>query len=55
MTSTLNGTVSYLMLQRLAEQAWDRGETESLLAFSQAIDSLCRESLNREQQQQQAV
>lgn len=55
MTSTLNANVTYLMLQRLAERAWDNGEMENLLAFSKAVDSLCVDLLARGKERQQAV
>lgn len=55
MNSALNGDVSYLLLQRLAESAWDEGEIERLYALSAAMDTICADFLNREQEHQQAV
>lgn len=55
MNSTVNGSVTYLLLQRLTENAWDDGEQERLFALSQAVDDLCTDFLNREQERQQAV
>lgn len=55
MNSTVNGSVTYLLLQRLTENAWDDGEQERLYVLSQAVDDLCTDFLNREQERQQAV
>jgi len=38
MKSKKNGDVCYLMLQRLAEQAWDQDDQERLALLSEAVD-----------------
>lgn len=40
MESKLNGTVTYLALQRLAERAWDEGDSTKLYAMSAAVDAI---------------
>lgn len=55
MQSQLNGTVTFLALQRLAEQAWDQGDTERLMYLSAAVDAATLACLDQEARQARAV
>ena len=39
MESSKNGKITYLALQRLAEQAWDEQNMPQLMRISRAVDS----------------
>ena len=50
-----NETITYAMLQRFAERAWDEDDRTQLYAMSNAIDRYMIQSLNAEQSAKQAV
>lgn len=39
MQSRLNGSVTYLALQRLVEKAWDEQDQQRLMRLSRAVDT----------------
>ena len=47
--------VSYRLLQRLAEHAWDEGDEKLLLYASRALDAAMLRVLSGEQADQQAM
>jgi len=55
MQSTRNGKVSYLVLQRLAEKAWDEQDLPRLLRLSRAVDEHMLACIREEQADQRAV
>lgn len=55
MMSTLNGSVTYLALQRLVEKAWEDGNQERLQTLCHAVDAATVACLNHEKERQQAV
>lgn len=55
MQSQQNGTVTFLALQRLAEQAWDEGNTPGLARLSAALDAATIACLSQEMGQSLAV
>lgn len=47
--------VSYLLMQRLAERAWDEGDEKQLLHASSALDAAMLRMLAQEEADQQAM
>ncbi|MBQ7865042.1 MAG: hypothetical protein IJ350_01635 [Clostridia bacterium] len=52
---TNNVAVSYQLLQRLAERAWDAGDEAGLLQASAAVDAAMLHLLAQEEAEQQAM
>lgn len=50
-----DAAVSYQLLQRLAERAWDAGDEERLLQASAAVDEAMLHLLAQEEAEQQAM
>ena len=50
-----DAAVSYLLLQRLAERAWDAGDEAGLLQASAAVDAAMLHLLAQEEAEQQAM
>lgn len=55
MMNSLKGSISYCMLQRLLEAAWDAGDTHRLLALSQAVDQHAIAAISQEMQKEIAI
>lgn len=50
-----DAAVSYQLLQRLAERAWDAGDVERLLQASMAVDAAMLHLMAQEEAAQQAM
>lgn len=55
MESKLNGRVTYLALQRLAEKAWDEQDEARLHSLSAAVDRITIELMEERQAGEEVV